>query len=114
MSKWEYKNIVFSGNEYIASTTQEEVTNEKTKVITYTYKDEWKPLNELGLDRWEMVGFQPDKKHSEYFIAVFKREIEPEIDVTSGNAREVEGLFVKHGARLNLDTNIKIDASSYR
>ena len=87
MAKWEYKFETLKGNTYINLDKDKD-------------KEPYSPINELGEEGWELISIAPTKDEDLYF-GYFKRE------------KVKDSYEVKHGARLGLDTNIKIDPKNY-
>lgn len=87
MKKWEFKTVVLDKDTYI--TPNEDATS--TIAI---------PINKLGEQGWELVNIIRDEENNN-FLGYFKRELD------SGN------YAAKSGAKLNLQTDIKIKPESY-
>lgn len=87
MTGWEYRVETVKGDTYL-------VLNEGKKEATFV------PLNELGKQGWELVNVVQIQEQ-DLPLGYFKKEIKK------------DKYEIKPGAKLGLDTNLKIDPSTY-
>lgn len=106
MVKWQYRTEVMDLHGQYRS-KHDRLDNSDGQIDnTLNYEDQWEDINKLGEQGWELIGTTPYKDNvgDQYLIGFFKKQ-NNEVELKFGE------ITVRKGAKLNLDTNIKINSS---
>lgn len=89
MKKWAYRSEIIKDDNYLIA-----------KLDGTKYTENWKPLNELGEEGWEIIAIVDAHDSNETYMRAYMK-------------KEVGRYAIQSGAKLNLKTDIKISPDNY-